>query len=276
MRLPTLPLTRTLALAVALALTGASSLAHAATITVGDPVSSCTPDCDYTTIAAAVSAAVDGDTLEIQPDTYDEGDITLDKNLTIRSASASLVTIDGADTDDHVFEIANGSTVTMRSLWLKAPGDSSNTATANLINRGTARLITVYVSGNGLETLYGGIHNTSEGLLILEGNGVVSGNASANYGGGINNFGALVAYNQTITGNHGAYGGGIRNHGGLVAVLKSSLSGNSTDNRGGAYSNESIYSGTVAVFPNSSLGGNSADIACDEEHSLYPSFVCTD
>jgi hypothetical protein len=116
----------------------------------------------------------------------------------------------------------------------------------------------------------------AEGLLILEGNGVVSGNASANYGGGINNFGALVAYNQTITGNHGAYGGGIRNHGGLVAVLKSSLSGNSTDNRGGAYSNESIYSGTVAVFPNSSLGGNSADIACDEEHSLYPSFVCTD
>lgn len=263
-------------LALLLALLVLSPAAVAATITVGDPVTSCTPDCDYTTVTAAVGNASDGDTILIEPDTYDEGSMVVMDDLTIKSAGG-LVTIDGRTNDNYIFQVLAGTVVTLEDLTLKNPGSSSNPATATLVNHGTTRLSTVSVVGSaGVASLFGGVYNSSHGLLIIEDSSSVSGNNSDDYGGGISNYGALVVDNSTISGNDGELGGGIYNDKGVVAVLSTSISSNTADDKGGGYANVDTSDGTVAIFPTSSFSTNSADVDCDEEYSENPSYLCVD
>ncbi|NQE45677.1 hypothetical protein C5S31_06635 [ANME-1 cluster archaeon GoMg2] len=59
---------------------------------------------DYNTIQAAVDAASAGDTIEVRSGTYVEN-VDVDKRLTLEGDGADVVTVQAADTSDHVFNV---------------------------------------------------------------------------------------------------------------------------------------------------------------------------
>ncbi len=233
---------------------------YGATLTV------CASGCAYTSIQSAVDAAANGDTLSLSPQTFVEGDIQVDKDLTIK-ASSGQATVDG-DGELSVFEVDGDATVTLEDLWLE------NATRAMLINHGDTTLETVYVVGDGTSTTYGGIVNYSTGLLVIRSASVVAGNVSTSVGGGISNFGDLEISGSTIIGNQGRLGGGIFNSQGDVSVATSSISFNHATVRGGGYANANVGGGAVVILSSSSYSGNTADAACDKYYDIHRTPAC--
>lgn len=247
--------------ACALFLLAASGL-HAATHSV------CASGCDFTSIQAANDAAANGDTLALSPETFFEGDVLLDRDLTV-TTSAGRATIDGGGAST-VVEIDADAVVSLKNLRL------TNASRAIVTNHGIAYLKTVEVLGNGGTSIYGGIVNYASGFLVIQKNSVVAGNKSESLGGGINNFGILQVMNTTVIGNRGRLGGGIFNSKGDVVVGASSISFNHATIRGGGYANANVGGGVVIVLPSSSYSGNTADSACDRYYDIHRTPACVD
>ena len=227
----------------------------------------CASGCDYSSIQAAVNAAADGDVLSLSNETFVEGDIFIDKTLTIQAASGQPI-IDG-DGEDYVFEIGSDGIVTLDSLRLE------NATRALLSNKGFTTLKTVYVQGDGVtSTVYGGIANFSTGFLVVKDSSVISLNISTSLGGGITNFGEVQVVNSTLTANEGRLGGAIYNSKGDVSVSTSSISFNHATVRGGGYANAHTGGGAVIVHSNSSYSGNTAATDCDTYYDIHRSPSC--
>ncbi|MEM6453926.1 MAG: hypothetical protein AAF772_02415 [Acidobacteriota bacterium] len=246
-------LTHALALVITLALGALTSTTHAATLDV------CASGCTYATVAGAVAAAGAGDTIELAAETFVEGSITLDKDLTIR-ATGGMATIN-ATSFLAALIIDSGVFVHLENLRLEGG------TYCRLDNAGTVDLSTVWIvgMGPGAPSTFGGVLNRASGTMTIGSGSAVMGNASVVYGGGINNMGHLVIIGATVTGNTGHKGGGFANQGGTASILSSSFSGNHANNRGGAWANKG-YAGTlgsVAFHGSSSTSSNTAGVACD-------------
>lgn len=226
----------------------------------------CASGCDYASIQSAVNAAANGDTLALEPEGFIEGEILVDRDLTIRAASGQA-TIDGNGATT-VIEIAADALVFLENLKL------TSAKRAIVTNHGIAYLETVYVVGDGTTSVYGGIVNYADGYLLLRAHSVVAGNRSKNLGGGISNFGDLEITNATLIGNRGRLGGGIFNSKGDVVVGASSISFNHATVRGGGYANANVGGGAVIVLPSSSYSGNTAGSACDRYYDIHRSPAC--
>lgn len=213
----------------------------------------CASGCSYTSIQAAIDASSNGDIVELDPETFTEGDIFVDVDVTIRTSSGRA-TVD-ADGDDYVFKIWLAD-VLFEDLTLEGA------ARAMLLNHGDAELSTVYVLGDSTDTSYGGIFNGVSASLTLTDASLVAANSSSDHPGGITNYGDLVINNSTITGNQGYRGGGVGNMGGTVTVTSSSFSFNNSELRGGAWYNSS--SGSFTFASSSSYSGNTSDGDCDK------------
>lgn len=227
----------------------------------------CASGCDYSSIQAAVNAASDGDTLSLSPETFNEGDIDLDIDLTIKTSSG-VATVDGAGYL-QVFEIDTDAIVFLEDL--KLLGGSR----ARLVNSGITTLKTVQVLGDGTtNSIYGGIVNYASGYLKMQDNSVVAANRSASLGGGINNFGELEVANATLTANQGRLGGALFNSQGDASIANSSISFNHATVRGGGYANANVGGGAVIVHSSSSYSGNTAGSACDTYYDIHRTPGC--
>lgn len=201
--------------------------AQAATIAVG-------PSETYTTIQAAINAALAGDTITVAAGTYNEN-VTVDKQLTIVGASADTVTVQAFDTSTPCFRITadgvslsgftvtgalNGSTdailldsadnctisnnIATNNYWgITLYNAKNNTLTGNVANLNTAVGIGLW----GAETTGNQIlantasNNASTGILLSPddgGNNIIDGNTvSANGKNGI----SISSSNNTVTHN---------------------------------------------------------------------------
>lgn len=110
--------------------------------------------------------------------------------------------------------------------------------------------------GRAADESGGGILN--DGGAVIVSNSTLSGNDADQHGGGIfNRGGSLTVTNSTLSGNsaHGGWGGGIRNENGSLTVTNSIFSGNSaSDGGGGGISN----TGVAVTVTGSSFSANSA------------------
>jgi len=243
------------------------------------------------TLTAAISKASAGDTIVLSTGTYSatSGEvfpITIDKDLTIRGASASgtilyrtgasqrVVAISGSDVD-VVFEnltIRGGSDTTQSGGGIYADGISSLTLNNVIVRNnsgyhggaiamlgGTLTLNNSTFTSNSAQ-LYGGAVYIAGGVLNISGSTFTSN--IANRGGAVYNSGATV----TITGsqiNNGivtANGGGIYNASGAMSINNTSLAGNSAAAGGAIY----LVGGSVDVvdstFGSSNTAANGAGI----------------
>lgn len=222
-----------------------ATTASAATFTV------CASGCGFTSIQSAANAATSGDVIELEPETFTEGNILISKDLTLR-ASTGMATINGGGAD-WTLKVGINKVVNLEHLVL-----DGGAIKGMLLNHGTTELSSVHVMGDSGGTTYGGIFNGVSGTLTLTDASLVAANTSPTRGGGINNFGGdLVINNSTIMGNEGRRGGGVYNsNGGDVSVTNSSFSFNHATHNGGAWYND--FSSTFDFQSSSSYSGNTA------------------
>lgn len=241
------PISGRWAVAVALALTAilgaGTQAARAATIAV---------DCtrDSSSLASALVAANDGDTLSIQGTC--EGTFEIAHSLTLAGVGDAALRGPGAFV---VLTVDAGKTVTVSSLRISG-------GSHGVLNNGTLTLIDSTVSNN-FAAVAGGGGIFSEGTLSLIGSAVTGNTASSGAGGGIFSGGSLTLSQSTVSANIGRFGGGVYISGGSLTSTDSTISGNTATalgegGGGGLYSE--LRSGPLALS-HSIINNNSATSA---------------
>jgi hypothetical protein len=170
------------------------------------------------------------------------GDLDIHADLSIQGAGARRTVIRG-DTDDRLFDIHPGVTVTIFGVTIQDGavddngGGIRNAGEPLIIRRST-------ISDNLAVGDGGGIHNSGQLWLFKS---IVSGNTALNSGGGLANTKQLVLVNSTVSGNRveafGAEKGrGLRNSASAIARLKNvTFNGNAVEGEapeGGAIAND--------------------------------------
>ncbi len=199
----------------------------------------------------AIAAADAGDTVTFAAPTFDSpqtisinGQLTIDKNLTVTGKGANLLTVRNTAANSVVFLIGSGSTVSLSGMTITG-GNNTMSAGGGIVNDvGTLTLTGVHITGN-----------------------------TAQRGAGIFNFnGALTMTNSTISGNtaagydnpNGGTSGGIENLGGTLTVTNTTISGNRVTGfnfNGGGITISSTNNVTVTnstVTRNEAAGASSA------------------
>jgi hypothetical protein len=202
------------------------------------------------------------------------GQLTVDRGVTIDGPGANLLTVNAFDPDldgtndgdgSRVFLIDDGNSTTLIDVELigltLTGGDASssggaiftreNLTIANSVITGNHTATTTFASGGG------GIYSGNPGAVLTVRNSTLSGNSSANEGGGIRNrFGSLVVERSTIDNNSAAsVGGGISaaDNGVSIQILDSSIFGNLALGGGGAF----LYA-ALPTITNTTISGNMA------------------
>ena len=185
-----------------------TSTSLAATLTVGSSGSA-----DHTTIADAVAAAVDGDTLLLEGESFD-GCVELGSlSLTLEGAGSDATVLTASDDCDALITHA-GDSLTLRSLGLTAPGLSC-------------------LRSDGSEIVLDGVEVADCGELRA----YVDPEADASTGGGLALTAAatLTITDSRFRDNMADHGGAVYAGGDLVLVVSgSSFDGNLATGSGGA------------------------------------------
>jgi parallel beta-helix repeat protein len=202
------------------------------------------------TLRYAVAHAVSGDTIQLMsgqlsgPVYLTQGELLLNKSLTISASDATLkATISGQNLS-RVFEVAQYATVSLSNLIIENGGWLGTMNGGGIFNWGTLTVSGCTLSGNTAGADGGGIYNEGTGALTVSGC-TLSGNSAADGGGIYNHFGTLTDSGSTLSGNTATdSGGGIYNAYGTVQLTWTVLSGNKA-NCGGGIDNSA---GTLTVY----------------------------
>lgn len=230
--------------------------------------------CAYATVGDAIAAAVDGDTLYLAPNLYNETLGTLDNDLHFTAATADCTaavpdaapfdyTIDGggaAALEGGMAYIAPGRTVTFTNMYLQ--------------NTQAVRGGVVYVAEGGTAVLQrsrvrNGFANDSGGLIYVAPDASLSlvnltfveGGSAGNAGGGIYLEGYANLFSGVrVQGNSAPQGGGVAIAGDGHLVLRQSYVGdglapNTADVGGGVYM---IGQARLEMFQGSAIRWNDA------------------
>jgi len=208
--------------------------------------------CGYSTIADAIAAATDGDTIYIGKGNYLENATIIDKSLTLvpgqtnclaenMSALQSDVVVDGSfqfSSSGGVFEVSDGKTVSFKNMILQ----NAHANYGGIIYTGTGSSLTldhVWLRG-GIAQRYGGGIRAHGDLQLINGSDI-SGNQARNIG--------------SATGNAQRGGGvAISSTGSLLLGDDSIIRGNTAAAEGGG-----VYGlGDVRINPDASVWSNSA------------------
>lgn len=195
----------------------------------------------------AIILSKDGGNIKFSPSltggtiTLTQGELVIDKGLTIKGLGADKLTISG-NSASRVFKIADGQN-----------SDSKVAIDGLTIADG-------FVDGSNGDRYGAGISN-EESLKLT--NAVIRDNRAAFGSGGIDNRGNLYIDNSTINNNFAEFGGGgigsgdIEGRGVILTLINTTISGNRTNGEGGGISNgatsrlivnsSTIYQNTAAL-----------------------------
>ena len=224
----------------------------------------------------AVNAANNGDIIQfsvtgqINLTSAGDGHINIDRSITIQGPGANLLTIkahdqDGSGTNDgnghRAFLIDNDSStllnVTISGLTFingDPDGTEENVGGGAILNRENLTLNNCVFSGNF--ALNGGAILNDSGALILSDCTVSNNIADADGAAIVVDGGSLAVNRAVITDNvAGNSGGGIVARGRPVTIVDSTISGNLADEHGGGIYQ---YQGSLSVS-NSTVSNNTAE-----------------
>ncbi|MGF7119222.1 chitobiase/beta-hexosaminidase C-terminal domain-containing protein [Methanobacterium oryzae] len=195
-------------------------------------------------IQNAIDNANPGDTLNLASGTYNQCNITVNKNLTIAgpkpSGTGSPTVIINAQNQGRVFKIASGTNVTLKYLTIKN-GNTPERGGGIYNEYGVLTVIDCDIYNNTAH-YGGGISNTGQCTVVSSN---MYNNTATSSGGGIYNYGYCEVLDSNVYNNHAGMGGGIYNSQEII-LFESSLIGNTASVDGGGFYN--YYSSTVDLL----------------------------
>ena len=184
---------------------------------------------DYTTIQAAIDAAADGDTIQVDPGTYREAIDLGSKAITVESTGGVASTL----IDGELVQGDAGSRVPVVVKVGQAPASGRVVLRGLTIARGAGGYPFGTLGGAG-----GGSGIAADRSRLLVEQCVIVGNAS-DHGAGIYAFvGDLEIRDTTLSDNHALYGGGLNALGSALILSNVDLTGNTASVGAGVYINE--------------------------------------
>ena len=204
------------------------------TVTATSGGGTCTPgsttDADCT-LAAAIDATADGDTIRFAPPVQGQTIVVgsgfpdvLPASVTI-DGSPNGVTLDGA-ASYTIFYIQAGLTVVLSHLTLQNGLGSSGGGAIH--TDGNVTIDSCTLNNNAAIDDGGAIYNLSNGTLTIT-NSTLASNA-ATVGGAIFNYGTIVISNSTIAGNNASSSGGGIANGGTLTLMSDIVAANVAPN----------------------------------------------
>jgi|GEM_PF-5105197 len=225
---------------------------------------------DVRSLRGAIASAPEGATIVFAASlagktiTLTQGELFLDKSLTISGPGADKLTISG-NSHSRVFEVAAGRTVSISGLTV-ASGQANGGNGGNIENAGALSLSNCSIL-SGTAYLGGGIASTASSTLVVTST-TFSGNIAFD-GGGIASAGSSTIINSTLRGNIAInLGGGIINlidptagpTSRTMVLVNDTISNNKagdTDvNDGGGLYQEATALGGTTSFANTLVAGN--------------------
>ena len=196
---------------------------------------------------------------------------SIKSKICIRSTGTSTTTIrrDPAPNTPafRILHIAPQGALTLERLTIRGglAADTTDVSVTGggILNTGALTLLDSVVRNNRALFNGGGIENSARAILTRS---TVRDNVADTFGGGVNNFvsatstGMLSLTDTTVSGNDASDGGGIENSAKAV-VMRSTISGNTTDGRGGGIANAgdktelTLLNSTISTNMASSGGG---------------------
>jgi hypothetical protein len=289
MRTRSSPSARRLLLAAALAALGfagtSSSAQSATTLCVGGGAGC------YGTIQAAISAAVDGDTIAVAPGTYN-GPITIAKSIQVVGAGAALTTIQGGG---PVLTVGAPSGASAPTVSIGRVTITGGLTTSTLIAAGGGVFIPGLDTGNATAATVSiddsVISSNQVSVTTVVPPGAPCGPpkgkvCSYALGGGIENDGHLALTNTKVTDNvaeddsanappilANAGGGGIDNHPHASLTMTNCVVSGNRVSASGALA-QSVSGGGIAdsgalTIANSEVSGNSVELATSLPGSIF-------
>ena len=226
-------------------------------------------------LRSIITAACPGSTITFAANvrgtiTLTSGELTLNKNLTIRGPGAKLLTIQRSTANGtapfRIFHINGNFADTISGLTISNGFLVSGLGGGISNDNGYLTLDGVTISGN-IADIGAGVYTGRAATITnstISGN-IVSGSIPGDGGGAVyNQGGTLNVTNCTFSGNFAqnssnqAQGGGIRNNVGTTSISNSTIAGNSADQGGGIYN-----SGGVVTFQSSIIAQNTSPTGPD-------------
>jgi hypothetical protein len=212
-----------------------SSPARAANLTV------CASGCNYTTISAAIAAAVAGDTITVSDAIHTEFMITISKNLTIQGLGMNATIVQASNNPAlngyWIFSLNSGVTATIRDMTLRygnsglggpAVNSSGNLTLQRLRiteNQATSTSASVFggaVSAFGTMVVYDSIFSNNKVLVSKDGI-AVGGALHVGTGATVRIYNSAFFDNQVIAGNKEEMSTAGEGRGGAIAHYGASL-----------------------------------------------------
>jgi hypothetical protein len=210
-------------------------------------------------IQASINSAGSGDTIVLNPGTYKQYGITLDRPLTIRANTSyggtpANTVIDGMSGGSSIINTTAGTTVVLDNLTFSNGTATDGGAVYNYGNLFVNSSVFRNCSATGPGYPHGGaIANNVSGTLAVDA-GTFTG-CSAMYGGAINSWGTISSIANTTFVNCSAsqHGGAISNVA-LLSSITTTTFANCSASNGGAIGNW----GTISSISSSTLSATGA------------------
>lgn len=227
----------------------------------------CPSGCDFTTIQAAVDAALPEDNITILATVHTEANITINKSLNICGGNPQTIVQARAMTgigNSRIFNIGSDAIVIISNLVLQNGNLTGSGLGGAIYNEGNLALIDCTLTNNNAHR--GGAIASSGQLGLI--NCTLNGNSVADQGmnrasGGAIYFGGVCALaNCTVSGNSNNTGG-AGNGGGITAlsggtlVLTHVTITNNSIGGSGLGAGVSAVAGSILSFTNTIIAGNS-------------------
>lgn len=208
---------------------------------------------EYSTIQAAINAAVNGDTVLVADNTYKGiGNKELDfggKEITVQSENGPDNCIIDAENNGRGFYLHSGETLnSIISGFTITNGNPANGHGGGILIRNASALtiINCIIKNNNATYAGGGISADFGATMVSISKSTIYGNLTDGSGGGVYSAGGSVDVSECIIENNGCsggLGGGIHFIGANLNIIRSIIRGNTRDGGGG----EGIFCAGVLV-----------------------------
>ncbi len=242
-----------------------TAIADAATLEVGEGK-------PYTSIQAAITDAVAGDTVLVYDGTYVEQINFMGKAITVKSMNGAASTIIDGNAGGTVVTFINGEgSGSVLDGFTITNGNSGSNGGGVLCGASSPIITNCIITGNKAGSIGGGMYFGASSPIIT--NCKITENTASTYGGGIfSGNSSPTILNCIITGNTASVdGGGIYCGSSSPGITNCTITGNTAGNTGGAI----FGGGSSPTISNGILWANIALGAYNEIAQISSTIACT-